>query len=766
MPFVLPDAASIRRYSQQDLRSDVFAGLTVAAISIPQAIAYALIAGVPPAFGLYTGIVTCIVGSLLRSSSHLITGPTNATAMIIGSVIHQGHFKPEQTVEMVLLLTFLVGVIQLGFGLLRLSGVVRYISYSVVAGITAGAGVLIAGNQLLPFFGLQDAVSRADMRVFVVGLARTLAAIAEHVLRWELPVWPALIGSGTIVFILLTRKRFPWLPGPLTAIVGWALLIRLLGWHVGTSPVQTVGHVGEIPRSLYLFHIPGFAQGANLSAVGTLFPGALAVAILGLIEAIATARALSSRSGQRVDFTREFVGQGAANLVGSFFQCFAGSGSFTRSAVNFQSGARTRMAGVWSGVFTALVVVAFAPLANWIPTASLAGLLMLIAMQMVDRNTLHRVWNARGASRVVFLVTFGATILLGLKYAIFIGVFASIVFLLRATSEPGITRIVAHPNGDIEELPLDSTTTAQTPVALIDLSGDLYFAAVQDLDLKLKHSIPPETRALILRVRQMRLMGSTGAEMLSKFCRAMRDMDIAVIFAGVEPEFERLLARSGLREEIGEENIFYADSIVFRSTQLAVARAQALARAGAELDRRGSKTIDSPAESSAPATAASGVAPLPTAAELMRQDAIRFGVDHHLREAVWLLREARRHRRRIERLFLQGEQGGLAGSVDMRLILRILLEHGKRVAGTETFGGEAMIRRAWARIHRLRLRALAETGHVTVPPAATAEEVIEAMVTQNAPVIPVTRDGRVLGLIHAKDVARLLAQRLETHERS
>ena len=765
---------SVKKYLRDDLRGDLVASLTVAAVGIPQAMAYAIIAGVPPAYGLYTGIVTCILGSLLRSSSFLITGPTNATAMLIAGTL-QPYFTPDQFPQMVLLLTFLTGLIQVSFGLLRLSGVVRYISNSVVVGITAGAGVLIIGNQLVDFFGLNQDVTRADMSFFVAGVAKLFWRVAQRMARGDLPILPVSIGAFTIAFILGARRIAPRWPAPLLAVALSAIIVKGFQWH--SQGIRTVEELGAITRSLNLFMVPEPILQCDFKAAGDLFTGAIAVAILGLVEAVSIAKALATQSGQRVNFTREFTGQGLANMVGAFFRCFVGSGSFTRSAINYHSGARTRMAGVFSGAATALVLVAFAPYANAIPIASLAGLLIVICMRMIDRHQLRLAWHSGESSRMVFLVTFGSSILLGLKYAIFVGVFASIVFLLRATREPGIKRIIIHPNGDVEELPEDSTDIA-TPVALIDLTGDFYFAAVQDLDLKLRHAIPPGAKALILRMREMRALGSTGVGTLQHFCQLMRAQGVTVILTGVEAELERIIRRSGFLEEIGEENVFYADPFVFRATQLAFARARALIESheSGAVGNRGE--LGGRPASAEKANAAREV----LAKDIMRHDVIRFGIEHGLREAVWLLREGRKRKPDLKRLFLQGDDARLAGAVGLHQILRQFLnaatsppESGEGphqsgfsstsgVSGASDFSdpSEAVkgeIRKGWMRIHRHRLRAIVQHGSELVPPAAGLRQVASAMLKHGVDIIPVAQDGRITGQVFVRDVVAALRSR-------
>lgn len=723
------------------MRGDLAASLTVTAVAVPQAMGYAMIAGLPPMYGLYTGIVTCAVGSLMRSSRFLITGPTNATAMVVFHTL-QPYIDTSSHVQMCLLLTFLAGFIQVAFGMMRLSGVVRYVSNSVVVGIMAGASLLIAGNQLRNFFGLEDVITRADMQTFVVGLGKVFWTIGVKYSQLDLPMLPAAIGFFTIFFIYVVKKVNPRLPGPLMAVTLSALAVYLFKWN--EQGVRTIQDLGSIPRNLNIFMVPEPVKNFDFGAAGDLFSGAIAVSILGLIEATSIAKNIAAKSGERIDFQREFIAQGTANLCGAFCSCFVGSGSFTRSAINYESGARTRLAGVFSAAMTALTVVIFAPLANWIPIASLAGLLIFIAVRMVEGRQATLSWRSGWSSRLTLLATFGSTIFFNLQWGIYVGVFCSIVFLLRATGEPTLKRILMHDDGDVEQFPADSAASVETPVAMIDLTGDFYFAAVQDLDLKLRHAIPSGTRVLVLRMREMRTMGSTGIEILSRFCRDMRSKGITVILGGVEQDLERLIRKSGLQNEIGEENIFYADNIVYRATALAFARARTIIEASETGEGRGAPV---------------NVADL-RARDLMQPDSIRFGITHRLREALWLFREGRKRRKNMKRLFLQGDDARIAGAIDLRRVLYQFLESAlkedKDATTDRNMEDWESVRHIWGRIHRRKLSDVARQKPRTVSPNSTLAEVCAAIHQRGVYVIPVEEDGRVIGQIHLEDIISAL----------
>lgn len=476
---------ALPRYLRNDLRSDAMAGLTVAVMGVPQAMAYALIAGLPPVYGLYTAMVTCAVAAVVGSSHHLVTGPTNALCMVLLSLT--AHLPAKYGVsllEAALLITFMAGAVQLLFGLFRLGAIVRYVSNSVIVGFTAGAGILIAVNQLKNIMGVRFTGETPES--FREVISATLTHLPD---TNPFALATGLLTAALLLFIPRISRR---LPAALIAIVASGLLSFSFGWHRAENPdlrVEIVRDIEPIRGDLALFHLPEFVTAPNYELMRELGMGAIALAILGLVEAASIARAIGARSGQRIDFNREFVGQGAGNLVGSFFSCFCGSGSFTRTAVVFQAGGRTRMAAVFSAAWTALTVLLLAPVANFIPKAALAGLLVVIAFSMIDKHRLALTWRSGGGSRLVLGGTLASTLILPLEYAIFVGVFLSIALLLRVTARTDLTQLVPRTDVGFEEIPFNRA--APSPVVTINLEGDLYFAAAEDLDYELLRALTP-----------------------------------------------------------------------------------------------------------------------------------------------------------------------------------------------------------------------------------------------------------------------------------
>jgi len=730
-------------YGKSDLRHDAMAGLTVAVMGVPQAMAYALIAGLPPVYGLYTSIVACIVAALSGSSNHLVTGPTNALCMVILSLTaHLPTKYGVSLIEIVFLLTLMTGLIQMAFGFLKMGGIVRYVSNSVVVGFTAGAGILIAINQLKNVLGVKLEVHAE--RFHEVFMA-TIAMIPEANLR------AVGIGVLTIAVVIVLKKISGKLPGALIAVIAAGLLSFAMGWHnpeLGSGKVEIVRDIQPITGTLNRLHLPELVAHPNYELTRELGAGALALALLGLIEAASIARAVASSSGQRLNFTREFIGQGAGNVVGSFFSCFAGSGSFTRTAVCYQSGGRTRMAAVFSAVWTALTVLLLADLANFIPKASLAGLLIVIAYSMIEKERLKLTWRSGANSRLVLGGTLASTLILPLEYAIFVGVFLSIVLLLRVTGSTDLTQLVQAPDSGFEEIPFNRA--APSEVVTVNMEGDLYFAAVEDLDYELVRCLTPKTRVVVLRMKRLRAVGSTAMAILAHYYELLSSRGIYLVVCGIEEQLIKVMTGSGLRQQIGEQNIFYADNKLFQSTELALARAWSIV----EMERRREKPV---AEIPRQATA------LPNADTVMTRKCVRFGNQHQLREAVWLMSQMYRRIKSFTArpLFLQDMEGRLAGELQTRTILSEMAGHlpPDKLPDDESVGSHL------AKSFSKPISQMAETQLPVVSSSGNLLEIIRTSVRSTSCVVAVCdEEKRILGIIDEGQMIRALGKVLNLHD--
>jgi len=394
-----------RTYKRSNLRPDLIAGLTIGIVALPQAIAYAMIAELPPQYGLYAAIVTSIIGALWGSSHHLNTGPTNTISLLVLAILLPiAEVGSDKFLLTAGLMAVMVGVFQIVLGMARLGVLVNFVSDSVVIGFTAGAGVLIGVNQLRHLFRL-DIPSHASLISTSGSLLANISGI--HLTSLAL-------GLGILVIIVILKTFVPKMPAALIGMIISAVVVG--GFQLDQAGVLVIG---QLPRSLPpLVKLPLF----DLATLSQLSTGALAVGAISLVESVAISRSIASKSGQRLDSNQEFIGQGFANLVTGFFSGFAVSGSFTRTAVNYDAGAKTSIASVFSGLFILISMLVLAPLAAFLPRTALASVLLVTAYTMIDRSEMNRIWKGTRGDAAIMVITFAATLLLPLQFAVLTGI--------------------------------------------------------------------------------------------------------------------------------------------------------------------------------------------------------------------------------------------------------------------------------------------------------------------------------------------------------
>lgn len=555
----LPLVRTLRAYSAASAKKDFIAALTVAVVAIPQSMAYALIAGVDPVYGLYTAIVSTIFASAFGCSNHLIAGPTNAISLLIASSMKR-FMGSGNAYEMLFLMTFLVGALQILFGVIKLGKAINYVSHSVIVGFSAGAGVLIALGQLNQFTGI--AIKNAAQMPTLGKLYYVMTHLGQ--------VNPYSLGLGLLtVLIIVGAKRISKnIPGALLGIIVSILLV--VAFALESAGVKLTGN---IPSELPPFKMIAFDYGAAKE----LFSGAFAIAVIGLVEAISIAKSIGASSNQKIDANQEFIGQGIANAAGSFFQCFAGSGSFTRSAVNFYSGAASRMSGIYSGVLVAATLLFFAPYAKYIPMPSLAGVIMVIAYNMVNKKEMAKLAKVSRSDAAVMWITFFATIVMpDLDWAIYMGIIISIALYLRDTNKVPVKILVPSETGPgrFSEREIRSVS-GHVDTLIIQIEGNLYFGSASDLETKLD-SLIGKADAYVIRMKTVMTIDVTSLEAVKVFIKRAKNAGGTVIMCGVSSGLNTMLAHSELAADIGEENIFLSENEIFASSLKALTKARAL----------------------------------------------------------------------------------------------------------------------------------------------------------------------------------------------
>ncbi|WP_428415080.1 SulP family inorganic anion transporter [Methylibium sp.] len=528
--------------NRRSLRADLLAGLTGTIILVPQAVAYASIAGLPPAYGLYTAIVPVIVASLFGSSLHLVSGPTAALSIVIFATLSP-LAEPGSAVyiQLALSLTFMTGLLMLAMGLARLGVLVNFISHSVVIGFTAGAAVLIATSQLKNFFGVTAPATSSFIETLSL-FAQRLPDTNFHVLS---------VGVVTLLTAVGTRAWLPRVPHMIVAMLVGSLYALALTTVFG--PAAHIAMVSAIPRSLPPLSMP-IPSGETLRQ---LAPIALALAMLSLTEAVAIARAIALKSGQRIDSSQEFIGQGLANVVGSFASSYVSSGSFTRSGVNYTAGAKTPLAPVFSALFLVLTLVALAPLVRYLPIASMAAILLVVAYSLVDVHHIRGILRTSRAEAAVLGATFLATLFLHLEFAIYVGVLLSLMVFLERTARPDIRDAVPAPGEHSYHFVPQTTEPDCCQLKMVFIDGPIYFGAVDHVQRRLRDidALHPGHKHLLVLAPGVNFIDSSGAELLGQEARRRRQIGGGLYFHRLHASAVDVLERAGHLDDIGRENL-------------------------------------------------------------------------------------------------------------------------------------------------------------------------------------------------------------------
>ncbi len=532
------------RVTRHTLKADLLAGLTGAVVVLPQGVAFATIAGMPPEYGLYAGIVPAVIAALWGSSWHLVSGPTTAASIVVFSSLSV-FAEPGSAdyVRLALTLTLMVGVLELAMGLARLGTLVNFISHSVVVGFTAGAAFLIISNQVKNFFGVD--IARGLHLHEVLG---TLLLNLEHINPYVTGVAVATLALG-----LGVRQVAPKIPYMIVAMVGGSLLAFGLNRVLGVD-VTGIRTVGALPGGLPPLSMPDF----SLSTIKELAPVALAATLFALTEAVSIARSLGARAHQHIDGNQEFIGQGLSNIGGAFFSGYVATGSFNRSGLNFQAGAQTPIAAVAAGVLLAGVVVLVAPLAAYLPNAAMAAILFLVAWGLIDFHAIGNILRTSRSEAAVLGVTFFGTLFLELEFAILSGVLLSLGLYLNRTSRPKLISRVPDPRTPGRDFVTDPSLPECPQVKLARLDGSLFFGAVNFVAETLHRLAEsrPGQRHLVISATGINFIDVAGAEFLAEEASRRRAEGGGLYLIRLKPGVCEPLKRGGYVDIIGRENLF------------------------------------------------------------------------------------------------------------------------------------------------------------------------------------------------------------------
>ena len=522
---LFPFLNELRHYSLRDFRADFVAALTVTPMAVPQAMAYALIAGVHPQYGIYACMLPVIVAALWGSARYLAAGPTNAISMVLFTTmstvsiggITVASLPEEARMPYIFGIALLCGLIQVGMGLARLGELANFISHSVMVAFSAGAALLIASGQLKTALGLPSSQAQGFFPQI------------DHVIHnfTHLNIWCLLVSGGTILLILLFKRISRRFPATLAALV-------------------IISAVSAPPLSLP----PAF----DMASIRDLFMPALAIALLGAVESLAIGKQLAGIRGDRFDGSQELIGQGLGNIAAGLTSGIPGCGSFTRSALVVTSGGRSRMGTVFSGLLALPMLFVMAPLVSWLPMPALAGVLLLISVNMIDIPAIRLCLRATRIDRWVLLITFASTLLLDLERAVFIGVLLSLTLFIYKAAHPRVRRLRATD-------PLMRYAPDNMPEGLVVyvIEGTLFFGAIHELERQLYEEDDTPPRLVVLHLTRVFWLDASGAHALEQFLERCYARSVPVVLVVGSRNVRDILGRTGVIDCLSDG--FVADTL-------------------------------------------------------------------------------------------------------------------------------------------------------------------------------------------------------------
>ncbi len=547
-------------YSRADLRADLLAGIVVGIVALPLSMALAVASGVAPQHGLYTAVVAGSAVAALGGSMVQVSGPTAAFVVLLAPV------SARFGLGGLILATLMAGVLLVAMGAGRLGSLIQFVPYPVTTGFTAGIAVVIATLQLKDFLGLTVANMPETYLEKVAALARALPT-----LRWQ----DLGIGLFTLAILILWPRVTRKVPGPLIALALGGVLAHLLtlwvpGFQVATIHSRFVDGIPQLPpQPVIPWHLPGpdgHPIGLSFALVRALIPSAFAIAMLGAIESLLSAVVADGMTGGSHDPDAELVAQGVGNLVAPFFGGIAATGALARTATNVRSGARSPLAAIFHSGFVLLAVLLFAPVLNYLPMASLAALLLIVAWNMSEvKHFAHAMRVAPRSDVVVLLTCFGLTVIFDMVVSVTAGVLLAALLFMRRMAEVSNVRLVDQHPIATQGLPKD--------VLIYEVAGPLFFGAAQKAMSALQR-VPTGVSVVLLDLSSVPAMDGTGLVSLESAVARLHQLGMFVVLGGVQGQPLRVLARSGIRE--------HRDRIaVHRTMERAVATAIGHSRAAA-----------------------------------------------------------------------------------------------------------------------------------------------------------------------------------------
>jgi len=533
-----------RNLTKDTVKSDLIAGLTGAAIVLPQGVAFAAIAGMPPEYGLYTSMVPAIIAALFGSSWHLVSGPTTAASIVMFSSLSTIALPGSaEYISLAITLAFMVGIIQLAMGIVRLGALVNFISHSVIVGFTAGAACLIAAKQAKTFLGID--IPESDH------FYQTVNYLWDNWTSFHPLVM--LVALTTLIVGMIAHKINPRFPGMILALLVGSVTAVLFNTFL-SNEMTGIQMVGALPQQLPPLSSPRF----SFDVLRDLAPLAIAMTLFALTEAVSIARSISIKSGQPIEGNQEFIGQGLSNIFGSFFSAYVATGSFNRSGANYDAGARSPLAAASAGVLLIGLVLLVAPLTSYLPKAAVAGLLFLVAWRLINFSQIGKILRADKNEALVLCVTFFSTLFLELEFAILLGVVLSLMFFLRKTSKPKLEPRAPDPENFKRKFKGGNSFLECPQMKILQLDDSLYFGSVSHVGelFRRYREHYPEQKHLFLLTQGVNQVDVAGAELLVNEANARKDIGGDLYIYQLKESAKKVINRGGYINELNPANIF------------------------------------------------------------------------------------------------------------------------------------------------------------------------------------------------------------------
>lgn len=538
---VLPLFSQLSGYGRDELRGDLSAGLTVGVMLIPQGMAYALIAGLSPIYGLYASLVPLVVYAVFGTSRQLAVGPVAMVSLLVAAAVAPiAEGSPQLYVGLAVLLSLMVGVLQFGLGVARFGFLVNFLSHPVLSGFTSAAALIIGLSQLKHLLGID--LPRSN---FIHEILWTAAGRLGEVHPLTL-----LLGLGSIALLVGLRWWRRSLPGALVAVV----LTTVVVWALGLDE-QGVAIVGSVPGGLPPLSMPPLDWGYARQ----LAPSALAIGLVGFMESIAVAKVYAGRHRYEVDANQELIGLGLANIAGAFVSAYPTTGGFSRTAVNDEAGARTNLAAIVSAGIIALTLLFLTPLFYYLPKAVLAAIIMVAVAGLVDWDEARYLWRVDRRDFGLMVLTFVATLTLGIEQGILVGVVVSLIVIVYESSTPHTAVMGRLPDTETyRNLKRNPEAMTRSHVVVLRMDANLSFANVstfQDLVLDLDVN-DPALEAIVIDMYPVNQIDSTATHTLRDVIETCRRGGVRLYLAGVKGPVKDVLDAAGLSDDLGEERFF------------------------------------------------------------------------------------------------------------------------------------------------------------------------------------------------------------------